>query len=48
MIDGKPAYYEDPIVMVGESAYESRCRNCHAVISGKRPADETQSSKKKA
>ncbi len=40
MIAGQPAYYEDPIVMVGESAYEPRCRDCHEVIPGKRPSTE--------
>ena len=42
MINGEPAYYEDPIIMVGESAYEPRCRECHKVIPGKRPSDITQ------
>ncbi len=33
LIDGKPANYHDPIVMVGaEEAYEPRCRHCHSVI----------------
>ncbi len=36
-INDEPAYYEDPIVMVGESNYSPRCRNCHEVIPGKRP-----------
>jgi thymidine kinase len=32
LIDGKPARYDDPIVMVGGAeAYEARCRACHAV-----------------
>jgi thymidine kinase len=32
LIDGRPASYEDPIVMVGASeVYEARCRNCHEV-----------------
>ncbi|NOZ70296.1 MAG: thymidine kinase [Chloroflexi bacterium] len=32
LIDGRPAYYEDPVVMVGASeAYEARCRACHEV-----------------
>ncbi len=38
-IDGKPAYYEDPIVMVGESDYSPRCRDCHEVIPGNRPVE---------
>jgi len=32
LINGKPARYDDPIVMVGGAeAYEARCRACHAV-----------------
>lgn len=32
LIDGQPAYYEDPIIMVGASeVYEARCRACHQV-----------------
>ena len=31
-IDGKPAAYDSPIVMVGGAeSYEARCRNCHKV-----------------
>jgi len=29
---GVPAYYEDPIIVVGaQEAYEARCRACHTV-----------------
>ncbi len=32
LIDGKPAYYEDPVIMVGaHEMYEARCRRCHQV-----------------
>ena len=32
MIDGRPANYDDPIVLVGaKEQYEARCRHCHAV-----------------
>ena len=32
LVDGKPADYNDPIVLVGASeAYEPRCRHCHEV-----------------
>jgi thymidine kinase len=32
LIDGRPARYEDPIILVGASeVYEARCRNCHQV-----------------
>ena len=33
IIDGKPAYYDDPIILVGEKeSYESRCRCCHEIL----------------
>lgn len=32
LIDGKPASYDDPIILVGASeSYEPRCRHCHEV-----------------
>lgn len=32
LIDGKPARYDDPIILVGGSeSYEARCRSCHEV-----------------
>ncbi len=32
LIDGRPALYDSPTIMVGGSeSYEARCRNCHAV-----------------
>ncbi len=32
LIDGKPAAYDDPIILVGGSeSYEARCRYCHEV-----------------
>lgn len=32
LIDGEPAYYEDPVIMVGaKEMYEARCRHCHEV-----------------
>jgi thymidine kinase len=32
LVDGKPAYYDDPIIMVGAAErYEARCRDCHRV-----------------
>lgn len=33
LINGQPAKYDDPIILVGASeCYEARCRNCHEVI----------------
>jgi thymidine kinase len=32
LIDGEPAAYDDPVVLVGAAeVYEARCRNCHQV-----------------
>ena len=32
IINGKPAKYNDPIILVGEKdSYEARCRDCHVV-----------------
>ncbi|HAV19971.1 MAG TPA: thymidine kinase [Firmicutes bacterium] len=32
IIEGKPAYFEDPIIKVGAAeSYEARCRHCHDV-----------------
>ncbi|NIC00450.1 thymidine kinase [Halobacterium sp. R2-5] len=35
LIEGEPAHYDDPTIMVGaEESYEARCRNCHVVERG--------------
>jgi thymidine kinase len=32
LIDGRPANYDDPVIMVGAAeVYEARCRHCHQV-----------------
>nr|MBN1229705.1 thymidine kinase [Anaerolineae bacterium] len=32
LIDGKPAHYNDPIILIGaQESYEARCRHCHEV-----------------
>ncbi|MBN1312852.1 MAG: thymidine kinase [Anaerolineae bacterium] len=32
LIDGRPAQYDDPIILVGaQESYEPRCRHCHTV-----------------
>lgn len=32
LVNGEPAYFDDPIIMVGASeSYEARCRRCHVV-----------------
>lgn len=38
MVDGKPAKYHDPIVLIGASeSYEARCRSCHKVYYKPKP-----------
>lgn len=33
LIDGKPAAFDDPVVLVGAAeVYEARCRQCHTVL----------------
>ena len=33
LIDGKPASYDDPVIMVGsKESYEPRCRHHHIVL----------------
>ena len=33
IINGEPAYYDDPVVLVGaKEQYEARCRHCHVVL----------------
>ncbi|MCU0315015.1 MAG: thymidine kinase [Fimbriimonadaceae bacterium] len=37
IIDGKPAHWDDPIILIGATeSYEARCRNCHVVLRGQR------------
>lgn len=39
LIDGRPASWDDPIVLVGaEESYEARCRRCHEVRNRPRSA----------
>jgi thymidine kinase len=39
LIDGRPAHYEDPVIMIGAAeAYEPRCRACHVVVGRPAPA----------
>ena len=36
IINGKPASYDDPIIMIGATeSYEARCRQCHVVLGSK-------------
>lgn len=38
IVNGKPAKYNDPIVLIGaEESYEARCRSCHKVYRKPRP-----------
>lgn len=32
LIDGKPAHYNDPLIIVGDTQYEPRCRKCHTIL----------------
>lgn len=32
LIDGKPAHYHDPLIVVGATQYEPRCRKCHVIL----------------
>ncbi|RME56427.1 MAG: thymidine kinase [Caldilineae bacterium] len=39
LIDGRPARYDDPVILVGGSeSYEARCRACHEVPGRPHPA----------
>jgi thymidine kinase len=38
IVNGKPAKYNDPIVLIGaEESYEARCRSCHKVYRKPQP-----------
>lgn len=32
LIDGNPAHYDDPLIVVGATQYEPRCRKCHIIL----------------
>lgn len=39
LIDGHPAAYDDPVVLVGaDEVYEARCRECHQVLAARNGA----------
>ena len=41
LINGQPASYDDPIIMVGANeVYEARCRHCHRVLRGNTASKE--------
>lgn len=45
LIDGKPANYDDPIILVGASEfYEARCRNCFKIDRKMQPEVRTSRS----
>lgn len=31
LVEGKPAHYNDPLIVVGANQYEPRCRKCHII-----------------
>jgi thymidine kinase len=40
LIDGQPAAYDDPVVLVGaDEVYEARCRECHQVLAARNGAE---------
>jgi thymidine kinase len=45
LINGQPAAYDDPIILVGASeVYEARCRHCHQVPRQEKPEEPASSS----
>lgn len=43
LIDGRPAAYDDPVVLVGAAeVYEARCRRCHEVATARNGTDDPQ------
>ena len=37
VIDGRPAHWDDPIILIGATeSYEARCRNCFKLLGSKR------------
>ncbi|MEP0764925.1 MAG: thymidine kinase [Fimbriimonadia bacterium] len=44
LVDGRPASYHDPIVLIGASErYEARCRHCHELPDAPKPRRRTYS-----
>lgn len=44
LIDGRPASYDDPVILVGASeVYEARCRHCHEVGPSRQQVSTTDS-----
>lgn len=40
LVDGQPAAYDDPLIVVGASeTYEARCRTCHKIRTPSQPAE---------
>lgn len=31
LVNGKPAHYNDPMILIGSQEYEARCRKCHVI-----------------
>jgi len=32
LINGRPAHYNDPLIIIGTTQYEPRCRKCHVIL----------------
>jgi thymidine kinase len=42
LINGEPAAYDDPVIMVGaKEYYEARCRHCHEVRESQHGAEDS-------
>jgi thymidine kinase len=49
LIDGRPARYDDPIILVGGSeSYEARCRHCHEVPGRPEPSVTRHAAKQRS
>jgi thymidine kinase len=46
VIDGKPAKWNDPTILIGATeSYEARCRNCYRILRGKKTAGNLPTAK---
>ncbi len=44
VIDGRPAHWDDPIILIGATeSYEARCRNCFKLLGSKKSSKRSKS-----